>query len=150
MGMTRAALCAAAAAAALLPGRARAQASKIRVAGTYSDPFGEAFFVKESGAFARVGYDVEASHMPNAGAVAAAIGGGSLDMGIGDLISGVNAIVNGVPIMLVAGSGLYRSGDGSIMLAAAKDGPIRQPRDLAGKTIGVPTLVGLTTACLRS
>jgi NitT/TauT family transport system substrate-binding protein len=139
------------AAAALAPAVALAQQrTPLRVAGVLSDSFGEPFFAKAAGAFERAGFDLDVTTLANAGAIAAAIGGGALEIGIGDLISGINAIVRGVPVLLLAGSGMYISSENSIVLAAAKDGPIRQPRDLTGKSIGVPTLVGLTTACVRA
>jgi len=133
-----------------VPCRAVAQATKLRIAGTNSDSFGEPLFAKDAGAFARAGFDLEVSSLNNAGAVAAAIGGGSLEFGVGDLISGVNAIIAGVPNLLVAGSGLYISAEGSFILGVAKDSPVRRPSDLNGKAIGVPTLVGMTTAALRA
>ena len=69
----------------------------------------------------------------------------------GDLISGVNAILAGVPLMLIAGGGLYEESlEGQNILAVANDSSINAPKDMIGKTIGVPTLVGLTTACLRA
>jgi NitT/TauT family transport system substrate-binding protein len=136
---------------AAVPRAAAAQPTKLRMAGTNSDSFGEPLYAKDAGAFARAGFDIDVSSLNNAGAVAAAIGGGSLELGVGDLISGVNAINAGVPNLLVAGSGLYLSSEGgSIILAVAKDSPIRRPRDLNGKSIGVPTLVGMTTASLRA
>jgi NitT/TauT family transport system substrate-binding protein len=137
---------------AAFPGIARAQATTLRIAGVFADLFAEPFYAKDAGAFAKAGFDVQPTSQYNAGAVAAAIGGGSLEMGTGDLISGVNAINAGIPILLVAGGGLYREGadSGTAILAVASDSPIRGPKDLAGKTIGVPTLVGMSTACLRA
>ncbi len=135
-----------------IPRVARAQAAPVRIAGVFSDLFAEPFYAKEAGMFAKAGFDVQASSLNNAGAVAAAIGGGSLEMGTGDLISGVNAINAGVPIVLIAGGGLYieRTDAAANFLAVPIDSPIRGPQDFHGKTIGVPTLVGLTTACLRT
>jgi NitT/TauT family transport system substrate-binding protein len=136
-----------------VPGIARAQsANTVRMAGVFSDLFAEPFYAKDAGAFTKAGFDVNAISLNNAGAVAAAIGGGSLELGTGDLISGVNAINAGVPIVLVAGGGLYseKTDGGSTILAVASDSPIKTPKDLIGKSIGVPTLVGLTTACLRA
>jgi NitT/TauT family transport system substrate-binding protein len=140
-------------AATAVPGFARAQAANtVRIAGVFSDLFAEPFYAKDAGAFTKAGFDVDAISLNNAGAVAAAIGGGSLELGTGDLISGVNAINAGVPIVLVAGGGLYseRTDGGSTILAVGADSPIKTPKDLVGKSIGVPTLVGLTTACLRA
>lgn len=135
-----------------VPRIARAQTTTLRVAGVFSDLFAEPFYSKAAGAFAQQGFDVQSTSLNNAGAVAAAIGGGSLEMGTGDLISGVNAILHGVPIVLLAGGGLYRqpADAPANIIAVAKDAPIKASKDLIGKSIGVPTLVGLTTACLRA
>ena len=142
----------AAVAGAAFPRSARAQTTTLHIAGVFSDLFAQPFYAKDAGAFAKAGFNVDAISMANAGAVAAAIGGGSLQMGTGDLVSGINAINAGVPIVLIAGGGLYneRTDSGSTILAVAADSPIKTPRDLIGKSIGVPTLVGLTTACLRA
>jgi NitT/TauT family transport system substrate-binding protein len=143
---------AAAAAGAAFPRIARAQAVPVRMAGVFSDLFAEPFYAKDAGAFAKAGFAVDAISLNNAGAVAAAIGGGSLEMGTGDLVSGINAINAGVPIVMIAGGGLYsdKLDTGTTILAVLSDSPVRDPKDLVGKSIGVPTLVGLTTACLRA
>jgi ABC-type nitrate/sulfonate/bicarbonate transport system substrate-binding protein len=137
---------------AAFPRIASAQATPVRIAGVFSDLFAEPFYAKDVGAFAKAGFAVDAISQYNAGAVAAAIGGGALEMGTGDLISGVNAINAGVPILLVAGGGMYRMGvdSPSAILAVANDSPLHGPADLSGKTIGVPTLVGMSTACVRA
>lgn len=135
-----------------VPGIGRAQGATIRIAGVFSDLFAEPFYAKDAGAFAKAGFTVDPTSQYNAGAVAAAIGGGALEMGTGDLVSGVNAINAGVPIVLIAGGGLYRepADSASSIIAVASDSPLHGPKDLTGKTIGVPTLVGMTTACTRS
>jgi NitT/TauT family transport system substrate-binding protein len=136
-----------------VPRIGRAQTGNtLRIAGVYSDLFAEPFYVKDAGTFVRAGFEVETNSISNAGAVAAAIGGGSLEMGTGDLVSGVNAINAGVPIVLIAGGGLYREPADShaTILAVANDSPIREAKDMLGKTLGVPTLVGMTTACVRA
>lgn len=137
---------------AAFPRIASAQTTTVRIAGVFSDLFAEPFYAKDAGAFAQAGFAVDPISQYNAGAVAAAIGGGALEMGTGDLVSGVNAINAGVPILLVAGGGLYRdpADEGTTILAVTNDSPLHGPKDLAGKTIGVPTLVGLSTACVRA
>ena len=135
-----------------VPRMAGAQTTTLRIAGVFSDLFAEPFYAKEAGSFAKLGFAVEPTSQYNAGAVAAAIGGGALEMGTGDLVSGVNAINAGVPILLIAPGGLYRAPEdaNSAILAVATDSPLHGPKDLPGKTIGVPTLVGMTTACTKS
>src|SRR5258708_7673235 len=102
-----------------VPQIVRSQAlQKIRMAGVISDLFGEPWYAKESGIFAKAGFDLEVSPMINAGAVAAGIGGGSLEMGVGDLVSGVRAITAGLPILLIAGSAMQISSEHSRFLSA--------------------------------
>ncbi len=135
-----------------LPGIARAQNAPLRIAGVFADIYAEPLYAKDAGTFAKGGLDVVATNLNNAAGVVAAIGGGSLEMGTGDLISGVNAVNAGVPIVLIAGGATYneRTDKGIGILAVAADSPIVTAKDLVGKSIAVPTLVGLTTACLRS
>lgn len=142
---------AAGAAGAALPRRAVAQAAPIRIGAPFSDLFAMPFFLKDAGVFARLGIAYDAQNVNNAGAMAAAVAGGSLDMGMGDLVSAVNAILAGVPMVVIAGGAIYKSTEQStLIISVAKDSPIKSGRDLEGKTIGVPTLVGLTTASLRA
>lgn len=132
------------------PRIALAQTQTLRISGVFSDLFGEPFYAQGAGAFAREGFAVDVTSLNNAGAVAAALGGGALDLGTGDLVSGVNAILAGVPLVLLAGGGLYQEAhQEQNILAVTNDSPIHVPTDLIGKKIGVPTLVGLTTVCLR-
>jgi NitT/TauT family transport system substrate-binding protein len=134
------------------PGVVRAQTTRIDVAAVLSDPFAEPFYAQASGVFAQHGFDLEPINMFDAGSAIAAIAGGSLQMGMGDLISGVNAIIAGVPIVLIAGGALYRmtEDEGLGMLAVARNSPIVDPKGLVGATIGVPTLVGETTVFVRA
>jgi NitT/TauT family transport system substrate-binding protein len=138
----------AAVATALLPRAAGAQTTKLRIAGSAADAFSEPFFAEQAGAFRRAGFDIEVTALSNASATVAAIGSGALDLGLGDLVSGVKALEAGVPILLIAGSGLYVSRDNSVILAVLKDSALRGPRDLTGRTVAVPTLVGQSTLSL--
>ena len=135
-----------------LPAIARAQNAPLRIAGVFADIYAEPLYAKDAGTFAKAGLDVVATNLSNAAAVVAAIGGGSLEMGTGDLVSGVNAVNAGVPIVLIAGGAIYneRKDKGLVIIAVASDSSIRTAKDLIGKSIAVPTLVGLATACLRS
>jgi NitT/TauT family transport system substrate-binding protein len=134
------------------PRIARAQTTRLDVAAVLSDPFAEPFYAQASGVFAQHGFDLEPLTMFDAGTVMAAIAGGSLQMGMGDLISGVNAIIAGIPIVLIAGGALYRMGldEGLGAVAVARSSSIIDAKGLVGATIGVPTLVGETTVFVRS
>jgi NitT/TauT family transport system substrate-binding protein len=134
-----------------VPHAAKAQAARVlRVGAPNSDSFAVPFYIKDAGTFVRLRYDIEALHLSNGAATIAAVSGGSLDLGVSDLIPVMNAINRGVPVALVAGCGLYESSEPTAILAVAKDSSIRVPRDLEGKSIGVPNLAGLSVAALRA
>jgi NitT/TauT family transport system substrate-binding protein len=136
--------------AATFPRRAGAQANKVRVAAPFSDTFGAPFWAKDAGAFARAGFDIEVTSLSNAGAVAAALAGGAVDLGIGDFVSSTNAILKGLPIQLIAGCGLYLASEPNSIICVPKDSPVKSVHDLEGKSCSAPTLVGLTTASIKA
>jgi NitT/TauT family transport system substrate-binding protein len=137
-------------AAAFFPRPARSQAVKLRIAAPFADSFGTPFYIKDAGTFAKAGFDVDVSIIPAGAAVIAALAGNGIELGVADLVSASQAIAKGVPIAVLAPCGLYVASDPLAALYVAKDAPIRQPRDLEGRTIGLPQLAGLTTAALRS
>src|SRR5690349_12774370 len=104
---------------------ARAQAVKLRMAAPFADSFGTPFYVKDAGAFARAGFDVEVTIIPAGAAVVAAIAGNGVELGVADLVSASQAISKGVPIAVLAPCGLYVASDPLAALYVAKDAPIR-------------------------
>jgi NitT/TauT family transport system substrate-binding protein len=81
--------------------------------------------------------------------VAAALAGGSVDLGVIDMISAASAIAKGIPLQLIAGSGLYRSNQPWQVITVAKDSPFRTARDLEGRTIAMVSIAGLALASTR-
>ena len=90
-----------------LPRGVLAQSTTVRVAGGATDVYSGPFYAGAAGTFTKHGLEIEPS-LYNVATAAAAIGAGSLEMSVGDLISGVSAIVAGVPVVILAGGGLYR------------------------------------------
>lgn len=134
------------------PRHVGAQAAPIRIAGEgFSDQFQEPFFGRDAGIFAKAGLTVDVQSFNSSGAIIAALAGGAIDVGIGDLISAALAINAGVPITLFAGSGVFRASDPVLSaLIVAKESSIRQPADINGKTIGVPSLVGIASVAMQA
>jgi NitT/TauT family transport system substrate-binding protein len=122
----------------------------VRVGAFPFDPFAEPYYGKGAGIFARAGFDLQISALANGGAVSAALAGGALDVGIGDLVTGVTAIGAGLPVVLLAAASLYKSTDDSALILVLKESPVRGARDLAGKTMAVPTLVGQTSVATKA
>jgi NitT/TauT family transport system substrate-binding protein len=131
----------AASALALSPGAGLAQnASKIRIAGSASGDIVVALWAQQSGIFARYGIDADIERMNSGAAVVSAVVGGSLEIGKGSLYNLIIARSKGIPLVLEAAAATYDASDPDAALVVAKDSPLRNARDLAGKTLAVASL----------
>jgi NitT/TauT family transport system substrate-binding protein len=145
------ALSAAAAAGALAPLRAQAQdAPALRVGIIASDPFGEPIYAQAGGFFKRANLDVTLVALPNSAAIAAALSGGSINIGLGNPIVIASAREAGLPYYAFAPSALFDAAAPTTLLMVANASPIHVAKDLTGKTIGSIELGGITQASLRS
>jgi len=122
----------------------------IRVGGLLTDIFAEPYYAAASGAFARQGLDIAVTTVDNGGVLLAAIAGGSLDIGVGDVVTFASAASKGVPVSIFAAGALYTSKDPIIVLCVAKSSPVRTAKDFEGKTIGVVTLGGMSSLGLKA
>lgn len=95
---------------------------------------------RDAGLFRRAGLDVAIDRANSGAAVAAAVAGGSIDIGKSSIISLIAAHQRGLPFVIVAPAGLYDAGHPDVAMLVAKDQPIRSPRELAGKVVAVPAL----------
>jgi len=125
--------------AAVLPAGAQT-APVLRLACFPTDSYGEAYYAQDMGFFKKHGISVEFV-VKNAGAVAlAALAGNSVDIGVANPVSVAQAYVKGVPISIFAGGGLYTAASPATLLVVPKNSPLRTPKDLEGKTVGLPGL----------
>lgn len=126
-----------------------APAGTIRIATIPSDTFGEPFYGVDAGLFARAGLNVELSIFTNSGAVGTAVAANAADVGIFDVVGISAAVEQGVPLTMFAAGSRFAKETPTALLCVAKASPYKQPRDLAGKTIAVQTLHGLSDAALH-
>lgn len=125
-------------------------ASTVRVGIIPSDPFGEAIYVQAGGFFKRAGIDVRLVSLRNSGAIAAALAGGSIDVGLGNPIVIASAREHGLPYYAFAPSSLFDAAAPTTLLMVANASPLHTAKDLEGKTIGSIELGGITQASLRA
>lgn len=126
---------------------ARAQTLPIiRIASTPVDDAISAVYAIRSGMFRRAGLEVEFTPMTSGGAVAAAVVGGSLQIGYQNLVSTFAAHLRNVPFVIVAPGSIHLTASPTQALLVRRDSPIRTARDLMGKTIASTTLRDLNTA----
>ena len=112
----------------------------VRVATLPIDVASQALYAKDEGFFQAEGLDVEITLMPNGGAIAAGVAGGSLDLGASNIVNLAAGFENHVPYVLVAPGGAYSDTQPTAKLVVAADSPIKSAKDMAGKTIAVNLL----------
>jgi NitT/TauT family transport system substrate-binding protein len=137
--------CGAAALAASAPQIVRAQTRpSIRVGCGNIESHAEAYYARANGFFTQNGIDVDIQNLRNGAAIAAAVSGGDLQIGVSSILQLAEARGAGVPFVIIAPGGLH---DGKAAhtanLVVAANSPITKPAELNGKIIAVNTLNGL-------
>lgn len=128
---------------AILPRMARAQQrSPLRIGVVGAEVAAEAFYGVDMGFFSKAGLDVSLEPFTNGASVAAAVAGGSIDVGLSDLLSVINAHARGLPFVFVAPGVVTRnSADVSEFgLLVAGNSPIHDAKDFSGKTFATNSL----------
>lgn len=139
-------------AAAALPGRASAQAApvSVRVGSVPADTYAGGYYALDLGLFEKAGLAVDITNFTNGAAMAAAVAGGSIDVGIGDATELANGINRGLPFTLIAGGGLYSTNAPTTTLCVAKSSTIARAADLEGRNVAVVSLVSLMSSAVKS
>jgi NitT/TauT family transport system substrate-binding protein len=134
---------------AALPAVARAQAAQHLIVGASAvDGTTGLVAAVRQGYFTKAGIDVEIAVYGGA-ASAAAVAGGSIQLGSSNLVTLIKAHLNGLPFQLVAPISAYDPNNPTQVLIARNDAGITKALDLNGKTIAVTSLGDLlSTATL--
>ncbi len=131
-------------AAAVAPRAARADAPVIRIACMTTDAFMQGVYADAAGFFKAAGLTVEPTMLANSGSIAAAVAGGSVDIGLGNPISLANAVESGLPFYAIAPSALFVDSKPQSFMIVEKTSAVQSAKDLAGKTIGLVEVRGVT------
>lgn len=107
-------------------------------------------YALRAGLFQKAGLDVTMDRANSGGALAAAVAGGSVDIGKGNVMTIVSAHAHGVPLVLVAPAAIYDPRTPDAVLVTRKDSPLASARDLVGKTVGVPSISDLSTVAVEA
>jgi NitT/TauT family transport system substrate-binding protein len=120
--------------------QAQSSAPTLRLASAPDDDVTPFLYAQSAGLFRREGLDVHIQASNSGAAVAAAVAGGSIDIGKSSMIALISAHARGLPFVVVAPAGLYSADEPRVAMLVAKDATLRAARDLAGKTVAVPAL----------
>jgi NitT/TauT family transport system substrate-binding protein len=125
-------------AAAMSPNAARAQTTiPLKIGIIPAEICGQIIYGVESGYFTRAGLDVQTETFSSGGAIAAALAGGALDIGMVDLTSMINAHVRGIPFVGLAPALVNSIEAPTFGIVVRSDSNIRVARDFNNKSIGV-------------
>jgi NitT/TauT family transport system substrate-binding protein len=131
------------------PAWAQPAPATIRIATIPSELITPYAYAVRAGLFDRAGVKFEVSRASSGAAVAAAIAGGAIDIGITSVLAVVLGHARGVPLTVVAPAGLEMP-DAQSGLLVLNDSPLRIAKDFNGKTIAaaaVNDIISLSMKC---
>ena len=147
--MQRAGFLSATAALGLAPQLARAD-GPLRVMTLPIDQGAQAFYAQDLGMFKSAGLDTQVSITNFGTQVAAAVAGGSIQIGQSNVISLAAAHERGLPFALIAAAGLYSTAKPTSMMIVEKNSPLKTAKDLSGKTVAVNGLKSITQISVQA
>jgi NitT/TauT family transport system substrate-binding protein len=140
----RAAVLAAGAALVAAPRLARADLVTLQVGSMPTDGSAEALYASDRGSFSAAGIDAKITVMTNTASLAAAVQGGSLEIGFGSVIPLAEAKARGIGFKVIWPAATYQGPPAPNLILVAKNSNVQKAADLNGKTIAVNGLRDLT------
>jgi len=108
------------------------------------------FYAQQQGMFQKAGLDVTATFVTSGSVATAAVIGGSAQIGNSNVFTVIQAHARGIPMVLIAPSGQHDPSSPNSEVFALRDGPLRTPKDLEDRTVGVVSLHDLQTLSTRA
>jgi NitT/TauT family transport system substrate-binding protein len=116
------------------------QTTPVRIASSPAESYSQAFYAQEAGIFQRAGLNVDVQLLGTGAAVSTAVAGGAVDVGVATTVNLANAIIRGIPFIVIAPAILTTAKVPGGLLCVSKTSPIRTAKDFEGKIIAVPAL----------
>jgi NitT/TauT family transport system substrate-binding protein len=117
----------------------------IRVGAGPDDTSMPVIYAAQAGLFAKAGLNVQLLKLAGAATVAAALAGGSLEIGKASAVSVVTAHSKGLPFTVIGAIATYDSTSPDFGLIVLNDSGIKTAQDLAGKTLAAVSLQDMST-----
>jgi NitT/TauT family transport system substrate-binding protein len=136
----RAALLAAGASIAAARAVCAQELTSLRITCVPNDDVSPLLYAREAGLFRRAGLEIQVYPSTSGAVIAAAVAGGSYDIGLASMMALVTGHARGLPFMMIAPSLLYQAGSPAGLQLVPKDSPIQNGRDLAGKLLSVAAI----------
>jgi NitT/TauT family transport system substrate-binding protein len=126
------------------------QLATLRLASPPDDDVSAALYGTHAGIFEKHGLDVQIQKFSNGAAVAAAVIGGSIDIGKSSVLALTQAYLRGIPFRLIAGSRLYDSTRPTNAIIVTQTAPFKEAADLNGKSISGPSVLDLNQLAIMA
>jgi NitT/TauT family transport system substrate-binding protein len=117
-----------------------AEGARFTVGIVPGDAAGVPYYAQELGFFRDAGLDAQASILDSGPAIAAALAGGSLDIGGVNVGSLASAHLRGIPLQIVAPAAVVGNGPVGELIMVRRDSTARNGADLNGKVVAVNAL----------
>ncbi|HXP92052.1 MAG TPA: ABC transporter substrate-binding protein [Candidatus Binatia bacterium] len=137
-------IAAASAATGFVPAHVSAQTATLKVATLPIDQGAQAYFAQDLKFFARAGLTVDVQTLKYGQEIAAAVAGGSINIGQSNITSLAVAYERGLPFKMIAAAGLFNVKKSTSYFLVAKNSPITVAKDLNGKTVACNGLKNIT------
>ncbi len=126
--------------------RAAAQpaATSVRVGVSAVDFFAQPFYAHETGIFQKAGLNADIHVFGTTPPIVAAVASGDLDIGGAVPTSVANAIIRGVPLVIIASGALDTMAAQTSQVCVAKTSSIRTAKDFEGQSIAVSGIKSLS------
>jgi len=118
--------------------------TSIRVGAGNIESHAEAYYARANGFFAQNGLDVDIQNLRNGAAIASAVSGGDLQIGVSSVLQLAAGRGQGLPFVIITPGGIHdERGTHTANLVVALNSGITKASDLNGKVVAVNTLNGL-------
>jgi NitT/TauT family transport system substrate-binding protein len=118
----------------------------LRVGATPNDTYAEAYYALDAGFFRAAGLSAEVTTLNNGAAVSAAVASGAIDVGVSTPVQLANAVLRGIPFVIVAAGAMTTRKVPAGLVCVAKDSDVHAAKDLEGKTVAMNALRTLSEA----
>jgi NitT/TauT family transport system substrate-binding protein len=122
----------------------------LQIGGVPEDSITTAVWALQGGIFRKYGLDVKIDAQRSGSATAAAVAGGTYQVGKSSMMSMLVAHGHNVPVVIVAPGGMYEPGEANEGFLVKSDSTIRTGTDLNGKTVAVSAINDLYMIGARS
>ncbi|HXF33039.1 MAG TPA: ABC transporter substrate-binding protein [Candidatus Acidoferrales bacterium] len=97
-------------------------------------------YTAQAGIYKKYGLNVQIVALRGGAAVAAALAGGSLEIGKTSALGVITAVAKGIPFTTIGSISYYNADKPNYALLVAADAPVKTASDLVGKTMGAVSL----------